>query len=85
MNRLSGAKNVIVIGHGPGCAAVMELLARRSQYKYHLARLYAEGVLSAQNILRHAKAVCMIVGHTEVPELPSSSREMRDWYMDVRL
>lgn len=37
----------------------------------------------AVNILRHAKAVCMVVGLTDVPEISSTSRELREWYINV--
>jgi hypothetical protein len=30
--RLSGAKNIIFIGHGPGCHALMELMESRRTY-----------------------------------------------------
>ena len=37
------------------------------------------------NVMMKVKAICMVVGHSEVPRIPKDSREIREWYYAVRL
>ncbi|KAH8116654.1 histone deacetylase clr3 [Phellopilus nigrolimitatus] len=62
--QLSSASKIILIGHGPGCSTVMDLMAAR-----------------ARSVMKKVKAVVLVVGTEDIPQVPKDDDELRLWYM----
>ncbi|CCM03597.1 uncharacterized protein FIBRA_05735 [Fibroporia radiculosa] len=66
--QLSAARRVVLVGHGPGCAALTELM--RQRFVGHIAA----------NIMQCVNAVVQVVGNHHVPFIPSDQSNLRKWY-----
>lgn len=85
-NRLSSARRIILIGHGPGGQAIMDLLENRSMYVCLLRHKYLfTHAFQAMSVTSTVRAVVQVVGHDKVPIVPKYSDELRVWYTQVRL
>ncbi|THH01237.1 hypothetical protein EW145_g6948 [Phellinidium pouzarii] len=62
--QISNASQIILIGHGPGCSAVMDLMAAR-----------------ARSVMKKVKAVALVVGREDIPEVPRNEDDLRLWYI----
>jgi histone deacetylase 6 len=81
--RLSSASRIILIGHGPGCQPLMELLDRRSASPPLPVSAYRLIFSAAAHIVKYVKVVIQIVGHSKIPLVPKRSEELRTWYYKV--
>ncbi|KAE9411416.1 histone deacetylase clr3 [Gymnopus androsaceus JB14] len=78
---LSGAQNIIFIGHGPACQPVMELIdARCSFFSAIFTWLLLTRFPVVNSITKRVKAVIQVVGNGKVPVTPKKSDELRSWY-----
>lgn len=83
---LSGAQNIIFIGHGPACQPVMELIdARCSFFSAIFTWLLLTRFPVVNSITKRVKAVIQVVGNGKVPVTPKKSDELRSWYGKVVL
>ena len=84
--RLSDARRIILIGHGPGCAPVMSLIQQRGEYPLSLSCICALGHISsaASSVMKTVCGVVQVVGLHTIPATPRDMAELRTWYYDVR-
>jgi len=83
VDRLSTAKRIILIGHGPGVVGISELLESRSERSNYLQLVHALSYLAA-GVMRHVKLVVQVVGYTKIPLVPKKGPDLITWYQKVR-
>ena len=83
--RLTDARQVILIGHGPGCAPVMSLIQQRGMSTFPCARgLHIDrSCIAATSVMKTVKGVVQVVGHHNVPYTPRDMEVLRQWYYDA--
>ena len=82
--RLSSAKRVILIGHGPGVVGISELLESRSEHSDYFQLAHALSYVAA-GVMRHVKLVIQVVGYTKIPLVPKKGPDLSTWYQKVRI
>jgi hypothetical protein len=81
--RVSAAKRIILIGHGPGVVGISELLEARSKHFFALGHVHSLRC-SAAGVMRHVKLVVQVVGHSRIPLVPKKGPDLITWYQKVR-
>jgi hypothetical protein len=76
-DRLSTAKRIILIGHGPGVVGVSELLEARSEC-LPLFPCVLTLRCTAAGVMRQ------VVGYTKIPLVPKKGPDLITWYQKVR-
>lgn len=79
--RLSSAQRVILIGHGPGCRPLIDLVNRRGNlipfwviFDWHHP---------AKSVTKFVKAFIQVVGLQKMPSFPADVEDVRVWYQNV--
>jgi histone deacetylase 6 len=83
LRSFSGAQRVYIIGHGPGCQSLMDLLAHRSQYRQYPVCFADWKRCLVNTVTKYVKAVIQIMGHSKLPLVPRQPEELRSWYAKV--
>ena len=82
VDRLSSAKRIILIGHGPGVLGISELLESRSEYFNYFRLVHISSYLAA-GVMRFVKLVVQVVGYTKIPLVPKKGPDLSAWYQKV--
>ena len=87
--RLVDARKIILIGHGPGCHALMHLMNCRGN-QFYGARLLIIDLkqftgTAATSVMRSVKGIIQVVGHYNAPATPRDLEKLRRWYYEVSI
>ena len=82
--RLSAAKRIILVGHGPGVVGISELLESRSEHSDHFQFMVHASSFPAAGVMRYVKLVVQVVGYTRIPLVPRKGPDLSTWYQKVR-
>lgn len=88
MCRLTDARKIVLIGHGPGTQALMHLLNNRGGRPFlppAYCRFSSKRSIAAVGLMRSVKGVIQVVGDWNVPATPADNPDVRSWYWKVRL
>lgn len=83
-NRLTAARRVILMGHGPGCNAIMSMIQQRGESPHPCShKSVAKVRIPAASVVKTVEGVVQVVGLHNIPTTPPNTGNLRQWYFDV--
>jgi histone deacetylase 6 len=79
--RLSNADDVVIIGHGSGCSAVMQLVNHRGEQLSHSLSITPANLADVD---RKVKAVIQVAGMHSLVRIDPEHESRRNWFRTVR-